>query len=278
MFNDALISLLDDDLMKCAQVLKKFEIERPFSQTLSLQQVAALIVESGCAVGYDQKQVENVLKKSGKRARETILTLFGDLMRLLTQDPNNNQNDDGRRHKRGEHVINNGVLRLHKEVIDLFLTRRVFTNFEAVIARVGVPSQFNSDYKEPFSENVRNNIQNNMIAHIPADVYYFDANALMYGIAIQIMRESCVRHMSEMYDNWPTRGNGTHYTTTIRTMTSFINTNQVFVDQMAKAYWLRHHGGDLVTFERTREIVESMFENLYRKLHEWVLTLKVNEF
>jgi hypothetical protein len=273
-FNNALIALLNNDVAKCIEILKQHEIDWPFDNHYSRKQMAHFILNQGIASGFDEYEVENIINKTDKKAQQAILTLLKNITNEVArrQEEVLDDDSDDERHNRGEHVINNSVLCVHKYIIDLFLQYQFDTTFEAVIARIGKDSQIYKDYHHPLPDHIKENIQYRMVANIPDDYQYFDVNALSYGILIKSLGKSATLYMSDLYNDQ--HAEGSQSTEHIRVAISQINFLQTYVEQIAKTYWLTHQGGDWVTYENSSIAVQAMFQNLYNKFRDWILELR----
>ena len=271
-FTNLLISLLEMEINECIKLLKNMGIEWPFDKMLNTLQVAKILFETG-TVGkdYKEKDVEELLKMRGKKAAKAVT-------KYMTALVDTEKDVDKNRHMRGEHVINNGVLKLHKDIIDTFLSRQLRLDFNEMIARIRFPFQINTDYNEPVSNEIRKNIETRMVVHFPDDFKYFNANSLVYGIAVQYLKSRCVSHMMQMFNNWPMRGNGTEHSASIRIMAKSMNELEIYVDKQARDAWLIKNPNNPAIYRQTRSVVVDLFENIYEKLHQWVETLKVNGF
>ena len=169
--------------------------------------------------------------------------------------------DEKKRPKRGEHVINNNVLRVFRDIMDEFVDDR---------RGRGLPCRSTADlvpgsgpylaYHSPLSRQHKTAVEQRMVAHIPVDVHYVDANSEMYGMAIFHLRNAVRTYMSAIADR-------RSYTLanierTIRETVRLMNAGQLYVDEMAKDYWIREAGGSIALFEEVRGSVAQMFERL----------------
>ena len=176
----------------------------------------------------------------------------------------------------GKYVINSGVLRIQRDIIDQFLNNHPNGSkrtIEQVRQKLGYDSGLVKDYFQPMQENIQQNIRTNMVAHIEYDFQYIDSNTFFYGSLIQILRETCVLHMKELYNE--TARLDSKHTTKIKTTNLTINRLNVYVDEIAKAYWLEYQEGDWIMFENSDIAVKDMLQNLYDKLADWVNQLKI---
>jgi hypothetical protein len=269
-FNGAVIALFNSNIAECIKVLKQYDIHWPFPIQFNEYQFIQFLKNLDIAKGYDIEQVTSIIKKRGKKATTAILMLVKDISNVLKAKKNSLSED--RKHSRGEHVINNGVLAVHKDIIDRFLHYQFHTTFQEVRTRLNANSRICSDYEHPLPSDIKRNIQFVMIARFRDDELYFDTNALLYGVLIEVLRESAKLHMTYLYNN-PT-AKGTEHTSKVRTTASQMNILLAYVDQAAKNHWLTVDGGDLVRYEISVQAVKQMFQNLYQNLDYWVLELK----
>ena len=269
--NDALVALLNQDLSKCIQTLKEIDIDWPFALTMTTDQLIIFFLEKEVSSGFDKAQLKTILQQTGKKARQSIVCLVQDIVEKVKKEAQSLQAEKKSRSSRGEHVINNNVLSVQRDIIDMFLSQRVNRTF-GQLTRIPSDSAIYQSYHHPFDTEIRANIQTVMVAKIPNEVLYFDANALLYGVLIFILRIAAKDHMIFFYDN---RGvQGSPATSKLRTSRFLMNEMQVYVDQFALQYWLMHNGGNRMTYERSKLMVYRMFLNLDDQIRIWVQELK----
>lgn len=271
--NDALIALLNQDINQCIEIFKELDIEWPFVRTLTIDQLVRFFSEHQVFKGFDAVQLNEILKQRGKKARKSVVCLVTAIVAKVQEEAKASAQarKNKSRSNRGEHVINNGVLSLQKDIIDMFLQQRLNQSF-GQLTRIPAESAIYQAYHYPFDATIRNNIQNVMVARISDDVLYFDANALLYGVLVYILRLSAKGHMTYFYDNPGVQGSPS--TTTLRTTRFLMNQMLAYVDQFALQYWLKVHGGNPATYETSKISVYRMFLNLDDQIRLWVQELK----
>ena len=214
-----------------------------------------------------------ILRKRGKNASASIMCLVSEIVAEVSERAAaaaaTNQNSG--RSIRGEHVINNNVISVQRDIIDMFLTERFGMQF-GQMTRIPPESAIYRAYHQPFNIETTHNIREVMVARIPNDIFYFDTNALMYGALIYILRRSAKSHMQFLYDNRSPQG--TPYTAALRTTRFLMNQMRIYVDDYALNYWLSHNGGNRTTYESSRVQVYRMFTNLDDQIRIWVSELR----
>lgn len=288
-------------------ILKELGLYWPFYH-LNLSNAnhfAKFALKNKIASGLTTSQVEAFAKTRGKTAKKLITVTLTKLMEDVKK-----KNEDEKRSERGEHVINNGVLSVYKDIIDDFFFHfkkqfgyRLPESEITKIPELPAYSQMMKDYHHPLPKNIKKNIQYVMKAFIPNDVIYIDANALVYGIMIAVLRKAAVDHMKVLYDSdveFRKTISGSEHKSKIDTSINYLNHNSIcafndqnpifgklmeanktkvfaaltnpnpiYVDFMALNYWLAQNGSPEM-FVTSRNEVRLMFDNLYDKLKWWV--------
>ncbi|XP_069478129.1 uncharacterized protein [Ambystoma mexicanum] len=188
-------------------------------------------------------------------------------IRVVDQTPRTDQVTRKRkRSSRGEHVINNNVLKLFKKIIDEFVDCHMNTCFEELIfsGRVTPTMGVYRDYYQPLPPDQTRAIQIEMVAHIPDDELYIDANAAIYGWSAASIQMSVVSCMQTLFEAQTMHIPASHLTareSALKALIYTMNANQVYVDQDAKRYWLLQ-GGSLYKFQKAKEATATMLERL----------------
>ncbi|CAF0822187.1 unnamed protein product [Adineta steineri] len=271
--NMAMIALLNQNIAQCIQICKDMDIDWPFAREMTSKQIVALLQEHQAARGFNQEELDTIVQQRGKKARQSVVSLTSRIVEQVQEEAKSAQKEKkpSKRNQRGEHVINNNVLSVQRDIIDMFLRQRLRMTF-AELRRIPPDSSIYRAYHHSYDTEVKNNIQNVMIARILDNIFYFDANALLYGILIYVLRASARDHMSYFYDNSGAQGSPS--TSRLRITRFLMNQMQIYVDQFALQYWLRFNGGSLSTYERSKVSVYRMFSNLDDEIRVWVQELK----
>lgn len=188
---------------------------------------------------------------------------------------------------RGDHVINNSVLRVYKDIIDQFLRDHLKIGFNEIVKGLRRYPESSSIYKDrenPLADDIPDNIQKKMVAFFPPGYPYIDTNAAEYGRLIQSLRQSATSHMIELYKAAnANRAMGTiQYTRAIKDNIFKLNAKPVYVDTMAADYWvnkavssdIREKARRKAMYEKSLIAVRVMFQNLYDKLANWVRDIR----
>ncbi|XP_067669299.1 uncharacterized protein [Haliotis asinina] len=173
------------------------------------------------------------------------------------KDPKTSEDEKKKTSRRGEHVINNNVLKVFRTMIDRFAAK-IGSNASQLLANKEHTAAYQA-YYAPLPEATTQSIRYAMVAHIPEDDHYIDANATAYGAAIGIISETVVTYMYDYYSN--NSYNAPVVDRSITDLVRLLNESQLYVDEYAKQYWL-HHGGSEALFEESRQQVLHMFRRL----------------
>lgn len=169
--------------------------------------------------------------------------------------------------KRREHVINNGVVNVYKDIVDAFLDRKNLTKHDSTDSRLF------SKVCNYFSAETKKSIRTVLNVRVNPNLVYLDANALIYGLCIRALKKVAVLHMMEVYSN-PSNQHSDH-ARTIQEIVKTINENCLYVDQHALSTWKRKNkASGRIIYERDQKAVQCMFNELDEKLCQWVKELK----
>lgn len=242
--------------------------------TLTYEKIAELAfkTQSGCRIS--QEDLVELIKKGGKKSLKAVEMFFKDLFKQK-----NETKEKDKRSQRGEHVINNAVINVYRDIMNMFLFRNGITRDG--VGSLNLPnnyseSQIIQDCDKYFDSKTKSDIQDVLKVFIDQDVTYIDANAFLYGWSINVLRESAVEHMTQLYARETYRFNeGTRVTRSLKNIVSQINEHLLYVDETALSLWLARKGpSGRHTYEKAQRIVERMFDELYEKLSQWVRELK----
>ncbi|XP_030078259.1 uncharacterized protein LOC115482532 [Microcaecilia unicolor] len=229
----------------------------------------AAIKEAGKVVikhvtGKGMKDIVSVQKLVDKKMG--FLKLFGTIdISSLT--------DDKLRSKRGEHVFNNDILKIFKKMIDnLIDTHYVHLNynFECLVQKgfISRDSKIYQAYYHPLPKKYQEAIETEMVAQIPEKVFYINANSVIYG---QYMK--CFKAMISYYldlqfsrlvllDPKTKNANIVPQRSNIYYMIEMLNSREVYVDDVAKDYWIRGDPKREAHFQDVKSKVAQMFGGL----------------
>ncbi|XP_067683349.1 uncharacterized protein [Haliotis asinina] len=172
-------------------------------------------------------------------------------------DPKTSKGEQKKPSHRGEHVINNNVLKVFRTIIDRFAAK-----IESTAAQLLENKEHTAAYKAyytPLPEATTQSIGHEMVAHIREEDQYIDANATAYGVAIKEISDMVVTYMYDYYTN--NLYSGPAVDRSIIDLIRLLNNGQLYVDEYAKQYW-HQQGGDLSKFEECRQEVVKMFRCL----------------
>ncbi|CAF3319015.1 unnamed protein product [Rotaria sp. Silwood2] len=274
---DALIALFNQDIPQCIKSFKEINIDWPL-QTKHELEIVNFLVENKVAVGFDKNSCDAILQKRGKNATTLLTTYLTKIKTNLEAEEKvaKDKKKSSEKSKRGEHVINNDVLTVQKDIINTFVNCvKIFDSRQRSIIETKIEQETATDihqaYHEPFDSEVKRNIESVMIANIPDDMFYFDANQLLYGVLIDILRNAAKNHMQYLY----TRKKhaflqGSASSPLIHAICKSMNEIPAYVDHYALKHWL-NNGGSRETFNQSKTAVSGMFQHLFNRIHRhWV--------
>lgn len=261
------------DAPKMKQICKENELEELFDDLLAIltyKKVAQILLQTGAMKGQT-KEVDliELLKKFGKKGKVAVLQYFAQLKIKATKEKK-----EDKRPKRGEHIINNGVLNLHRDIINIFLSRSGITSDGLgglLFPADGEESRIIRDCSQYFDSDVARDIQQTLKVHFDQNESYIDANALLYGRTIELLRELAVQHMLHLY--WDPLNKGTRHTQPLRATIQSINKELLYVDQNALRKWRQENRSEF-TYMRAKNAVWTMFDGLYDRLGYWIMEIK----
>ncbi len=186
-----------------------------------------------------------------------------------------------RRSRRGEHVINNNVLKVFKNIIDEFISQQFKTTMSSLInsGQLSQQSVVYKAYTQPLPPTETEAIQSVMVAHFINEPY-IDANSTLYGNHVLYLKTNAVSYMSEyyaVYRRGTTENNAlSEFNGRLVTLTLEINVRELYVDRMALEKWLRE-GGNIRLFEDCKRKVAQMFVRLRdgeQGMNVWVCEIR----
>ncbi|XP_046382091.2 uncharacterized protein LOC124153027 [Haliotis rufescens] len=198
-------------------------------------------------------------KGAGAKAADATQVPIQEMTKKSSRpkDPKTSKGEKKGPSERGEHVINNNVLKVFKTIIDRFAAR-IESTADQLLENKNDTAAYRA-YHTPLPEATIQSIRYEMVAHIPEEEPYIDANATVYGTAIG---EICDMVVTYMYDYSSNNSySGPAVDKSITELIRLMNNSQLYVDEYAKQYWLRH-GGDEAKFQDSRQQVVKMFRRL----------------
>ncbi|XP_028830309.1 uncharacterized protein LOC114786901 [Denticeps clupeoides] len=162
--------------------------------------------------------------------------------------------DAGVRSRRGEHVINNDVLKFHKK-IDKFLTN-------------------SRDVQCPLDKSIQNDIMYEMVAEFELDELYINVNSVIYGVYWGVLKIALWKLLHPNHyrkfssfpavHNWmreiSRRTEEVNWKDEADRIITNMNDCQAYVDPFAKVKWTRNSPDNLRKFEAARQSVAVMYQ------------------
>ena len=129
--NDAVIALMNQNISECIQIFKGIDIDWPFANTMTVTQLVVFLLQHQTACGFDQQQLQTIVQQRGKKARKSIVCLVTEIVEKVKEEAKSIQDGKkkSKRSNKGEHVINNNVLSVQRDIIDMFLGQRLNMTF-----------------------------------------------------------------------------------------------------------------------------------------------------
>ena len=290
---EALLALADDDM----QLAKEKTVKATIGGVIDVATFGAggIVVKGakGLVVEGVEKGVENVgaamianklskdvagfVCQNSGRFRTTITASELAELRQELKEPEVMETTENERSKRGEHVINNNVLKFFRAIIKSFV-RKVMPgqSFESLVSsgRITPDMRVYQAYNNPLIPSYTNAIRYELVAKV--DEAYVDANSVIYGERIEQLRGAVFTYMLAIYEdsNSSLPKMERHI---IEMVEEFIAANY-YTDQLALSIWLTQ-GGTMVRYEDVRREVNQMFRRVtYHagndEVIQWVNKLK----
>lgn len=274
----AAIKLFNNDITACITIFKEYGLNWPFETRYTLQKLVDFIVslktsQESEKIIFDKVALTKIISTVGVKGQELISVkvqvLLEELERLRSNAQHPQQSKEKKSSKKGEYVINNNVISVYRNIIDSYVERILKRRFSELI-ELPQTSDIFKDYHNAFSSEIQDLIQNKMVVQIED---YFDANGLIYGIFIFMLRESAVQFMIELSQD--ENNSDSIHNWQIDLLTNLMNSSQVFVDYAALTEWLkRHKTKGREDYNKANLEVQTMFRNIAEKLKRWIAELK----
>lgn len=166
--------------------------------------------------------------------------------------------------KRGDHVINNNVLKIYKRMLDMYVNKVYGITFDHLRPYIDDEVLVQS-YDNPIdSVPIRKSIQEEMVVNLSPG--YIDENQAEYGSKAQSLVEKVVTYMQYCKGriNRPDHSYDDSYVqlrNEINRLIIAINAKETYVDGEALKLWLKS-GGSKKKFDTAKKVVAYMFESL----------------
>ena len=198
---------------------------------------------------HDKKKGQQSAKLEAARRNElkSILDLQKETKRKIRLI---NQNfdfsaplvDDGKRSRRGEHVINNGVITFYQRTVDDFMNQQ--TNLDS-----------------PLDTNTAIAIMNELVAHFNEDELYINANALIYGEYCRVLKRVLTHFLTVHRQGGWSQEDKDRAQNEVTDIIQEMNDEKAYVDDFAKVKWIDNKEPRKNRFEKIQGEVVIMFTN-----------------
>lgn len=172
-------------------------------------------------------------------------------LRSIDQPFNQKLKEMLERSDRGEHVFNNNILKFHSTVVEKFKARNSIASLTGYNL---IQQRLDELGKHTLSQNTAADIQKNMVVHFALDEFYVDANAMLYGVFSEELREAFLKVLRHINPGDETE-NETRWVTRI---IDNMNNYQIYVDEFAKQKWIDENRGER-RFQEVRGKVVTMY-------------------
>ena len=164
--------------------------------------------------------------------------------------------------KRGEHVINNNVLKIFSSIINEFLQAEKEFNCRFHDLPLDQTKGVYQAYHHPLNARYTQEVQENLVAHLDPGTEYIDANSVSDGLRKAELVQAVVNYMKALYTaRKALQVNLNNYEKRIRDVLREFIAGNVFVDEMALQIWLTK-GGTRARYEDVRDQVVRMLKRL----------------
>ncbi|XP_063080280.1 uncharacterized protein LOC134470182 [Engraulis encrasicolus] len=152
---------------------------------------------------------------------------------------NNPLVDDGKRARRGEHVINNDVISFYYKTVDDFMKETFY-----MPNTLGIES--------PLDNNTSEAIQTELVVHFDEDELYINANALIYGEYSRVLKQALKSWLLA-----PSQ----ELVGPVNRIVQIMNEEEAYVDPLARDKYIRNQNARRVRVETIRGRVVDMLTN-----------------
>ena len=151
--------------------------------------------------------------------------------------------DDGTRSKRGEHVINNGVITFYDKAFSEFMNQTI---------NLGI------NYLEI---NTKKAIETELVVYFDEDELYINANALIYGQYCRVLKRALKDFLTLDRQVGRRQDDGNVAQNNVTRIVQDMNREEAYVDEYAKVKWIGNRGARQTRFQNIQNEVATMFSN-----------------
>ena len=225
--------------------------------------------------GYT-KEAATMMAIAGAAQEAKLAAKEGIARRAGKEGPKPGNKPDNKPHghkkdpKRGHHVINNGVRRIHPKIIDAFLEHNANyfdgQSFEILVEHGFIEPEMNiyQSHERPFNEEDDEFIQTT-VAFTPGGEIHRDINDVEYGTLTGALRVGVSHYMTSLFHmrvrQTPMPRPEQEVAVAITFVAYEMNSNEVYVDRQALEWWIAT-GGNEARFLEVRDVVANSFRDL----------------
>lgn len=155
-----------------------------------------------------------------------------------------------KRANRDQHVFNNGLLKLHSNVLK---------DLRTVVGDWGRGEQLQLDLN-PLDQDKRKKIGTTMVAHFSENENYVDYNADLYGHFVKELQKALVAYLKAIIFN--NEDDQNQMRERVQLIADAMVNYDVYVDPMARDRWLQKNRGREQQYNDVREALRVMFQNI----------------
>lgn len=182
---------------------------------------------------------------------------------------------------RGEHIINNNVLKVFPDIIQTFVNEQFGENFSALIetGKITRSMKVYQAYMQPMPRDYQEAIMYKLVVHLPPKAWYVDANASIYGIKINYIKKVINFYMIRIRAIL-NGGDSNRLSDLERNCEQMIEEflqNEYFVDEYALNIWKSDPKNKISEFNDAKSQVETLFHRLEShggEVIEWVKEIR----
>ncbi|XP_046876103.1 uncharacterized protein LOC124467741 [Hypomesus transpacificus] len=197
---------------------------------------------------HDKKKAQQSARLEAARTNE-VIRVQEETKRKIRQI---NQNfefsaplvDDGKRARRGEHVINNDVITFYQKTVDDFMNQ-----------------QTNLGIDGPLDTDTENSIMKELVVHFDENELYINANALIYGEFCRILKRALRQFLTVHRQGGRSQEDKDDAQNEVTHIIQIMNDIKAYVDHFAKVKWIGNKSLRQTRFEKIQQKVETMFTN-----------------
>ena len=184
--------------------------------------------------------------------------------------------------ERGEHVINNNVLKLFKTVVREFVHKAYNKSYDELVqsGKITPDMTVYQACENPLSEQYKTAVGTELVAHMQHLLVYIDANASAYGIRIEYLKNAMVFYLQILLAGLRDYDNIKLIPPLERSIAPIVEefiVRRYFVDEQALSLWIDRNGGTMERFEEVNAEVVRMFRRLERHYNDGETTQWVKD-